>query len=200
MAADSWAEVLEGVRARLQEGTFRAWFSRLKPLGVEGDELVVGVPNRFFREWLSRRYGPLVARVAGEVLGRQVSVEFRLSGELFRELRGEQEGARHATARDARANQPGGRPSIPAFLEEVGWDAGHLGEIDELYAHGDALLLEAIEQYRAAERAGTSIIRPSAYFVGIVRRLSRQASRRRAPGVTELRVQLRPSWWKEDVE
>jgi len=62
--------------------------------------VVVGCPNRFFRGWLSRRYAALVADVAGDVLGRAVAVEFRVTPELFRAFRAEQhiEGAAHGEA------------------------------------------------------------------------------------------------------
>jgi chromosomal replication initiation ATPase DnaA len=186
---ETWSAILSEISARLEEGTYRAWFSRLRALGVDGDVLVVGVPNRFFREWLARRYAALVADVAGEVLGGAVAVEFRTCGELLREFRGDQEGderRRRIDARDA-SKAP---PSVPEFLSEIGWDASSAGDEQRLYSHGDRLLHEAIRQYREAEVGPTTILRPSSYFVGILRRLARQRARGRA-NVTDARDQLR---------
>lgn len=181
VGTDAWGAIAEELRVRLEESTYRAWFSRVFPLGLEGDVFVVAVPNLFFSQWLRRRYSALVADVAGGVLGRAVAVEWRVAPMLFQESR------RRAPSTIAGASEAA--PCLSEFLDGIGWDARDEGEEELLYAHGDSLLLEAARQFRLAERRGARILRPSAYYVGIVRRLARERV-----GSTVPRVQSRRGW------
>ena len=61
----------------------KAYFREVVPGGLEGSTLVLTVPHAFHHRSLSadKELGGLLARVAGELLGRSVTVDLRLSGE-----------------------------------------------------------------------------------------------------------------------
>ncbi len=60
------SELRSAVARRLGEAKFGVWFGEGVRLGVDGDSLVVGVPNGFFREWIEAHYaGSLVETGVG---------------------------------------------------------------------------------------------------------------------------------------
>ena len=65
----------------------QAQFRELVPLGVEESVLVLSVPNRFSLMSLQpdRELSVLIARHAGALLGREVTVEYRLADEASAE-------------------------------------------------------------------------------------------------------------------
>ncbi|MDO8949799.1 MAG: chromosomal replication initiator protein DnaA [Actinomycetota bacterium] len=73
-----WADTLDVVRLELNTPTFKTWFENTSPLGVIDDMLVVSVQNEFARDWLESRYSGLLASALAQVLGRPMSVSFRV--------------------------------------------------------------------------------------------------------------------------
>lgn len=73
-----WTDTLDVVRQELNTPTFKTWFENTLPLGVIDDTLVVSVQNEFARDWLESRYSGLLASALAQVLGRPMSVSFRV--------------------------------------------------------------------------------------------------------------------------
>jgi chromosomal replication initiator protein len=73
-----WADTLDVVRLELNTPTFKTWFENTSPLGIIDDVLVVSVQNEFARDWLESRYSGLLASALAQVLGRPMSVSFRV--------------------------------------------------------------------------------------------------------------------------
>jgi chromosomal replication initiator protein len=89
----------EAIVKRIGKPRFDLWFERHTRFRREGDELVVGVPNRHFEEWLGRTFGAAVAEAAAEVYGSPLSVRFAIDPELFQAARRAQAEARPAQER-----------------------------------------------------------------------------------------------------
>lgn len=90
IATEKWDAILEGIARRVPDHSFRAWFLKISPKEYSDGKLVLGVPNRFFKEWLSNKYLEVVQRSASDVLGEDVGISFSISGELYRQFRREQ--------------------------------------------------------------------------------------------------------------
>jgi chromosomal replication initiator protein len=69
------------VAERVGEGRFGLWFGDGVQLGVAGDELEVGVPNAFFREWIQGHFAGNLIEAAEAVTGRTLRLTFRVSDE-----------------------------------------------------------------------------------------------------------------------
>ena len=54
-----WDEVLASIQPQINSQSFKTWFEPIKPMRVEGNELVVNVPSQFFFEWLEEHYHSL---------------------------------------------------------------------------------------------------------------------------------------------
>ena len=72
----------EAVAERVGESRFGLWFGDGVRLGVDGDALTVGVPNRFFRDWIRGKYSRDLAAVGEAVAGRRLDLNFEVADEL----------------------------------------------------------------------------------------------------------------------
>ena len=73
-AAAIWDRATEDLKLALSESNFSAWFGRTEAVGLDGDTLVLGVPNHFTKDWIEGRFlEPLVAAVTGAA-GRPLEV------------------------------------------------------------------------------------------------------------------------------
>lgn len=75
------ARVRAAVAERLGEPRFGIWFGEGVRLGVDGDALEVGVPNRFFRDWIQGHFSTNLIEAAESVTGRELRLNFRVDGE-----------------------------------------------------------------------------------------------------------------------
>lgn len=79
--ADIWARLLDRARHDLPEQTFRTWLAPTEALRVEGDTLVVGVPDQFAADWNESKHSQILAGYAPVALGHPVKVVFRVNEE-----------------------------------------------------------------------------------------------------------------------
>ena len=59
-AAGLWSEVASRLQGALNESTYRSWFAEAHGVAVDGDTLVVSVPNDFTREWIEGHFAGLM--------------------------------------------------------------------------------------------------------------------------------------------
>ncbi|MBY0524168.1 MAG: chromosomal replication initiator protein DnaA [Gemmataceae bacterium] len=65
------------------ESRYQFWFEGKTKFAWHDDCLVVGVPNRFYLEYLEKKFGAAVCAAATDVLGHVVPVRFHIDAELF---------------------------------------------------------------------------------------------------------------------
>jgi len=63
-----WDEARDQIRERVNDATFRLWFERTVPVGLEDGAFVVGVPNEFARDWVESRFGDILRAAIGAVM------------------------------------------------------------------------------------------------------------------------------------
>ncbi|HXG10625.1 MAG TPA: chromosomal replication initiator protein DnaA [Gemmataceae bacterium] len=105
---DVVAALEQAIIQRIGEPRYQLWFARHTKFTWEDNLLVVGVPNRFFQEWLQNTFAEAVRAAATEVLDQPMQVRFAIDAELFQAARKEQaavEQARNA-ARPTRDEPP----------------------------------------------------------------------------------------------
>ena len=75
-------EIVSAIRARLAQRVgkdrYEVWFGPLTQLTVRGENLVVGVPNRFFQDWLRTHFRKDLEASTLEAFGRPLSLEFQI--------------------------------------------------------------------------------------------------------------------------
>jgi chromosomal replication initiator protein len=75
------------VAAQVGELRYNLWFKDNARLEVTESELVIGVPNLFFQEWLGSNFLAALRKATETVLGRRLNVRLVVDGELFRAAR-----------------------------------------------------------------------------------------------------------------
>jgi chromosomal replication initiator protein len=85
---------------RIGEPRYKFWFTPYTKFHCEEDDLIIGVPNRFFLEWLQNKFGEQVRAAACAVLGQAPKVRFAIDPELFQAARQAQAAVTEAHALD----------------------------------------------------------------------------------------------------
>ncbi|HLN26672.1 MAG TPA: chromosomal replication initiator protein DnaA [Gemmataceae bacterium] len=75
------------IAQRIGEPRYDVWFARWTKIRIDGDRIVIGVPNRFYQEWLQKTFAEDVAAAAASVFGQVLQAHFVIDGELFRASR-----------------------------------------------------------------------------------------------------------------
>lgn len=88
--AASAAAVEEALVRRIGAARYQLWFAPHTRLRLAGDELIVGVPNLHFQEWLSKKFQKDVLAAVKEVAGRPMPVRFAIDPPLFQTGRADQ--------------------------------------------------------------------------------------------------------------
>ena len=77
-ARDTWALVLDRVRAELPETTMIMWFSDVRALGLSDDTLSVAVPSQLVRERLQHNHLHLIEQTAAMAAGRPLKIDLQV--------------------------------------------------------------------------------------------------------------------------
>ena len=72
---------------RIEEQRYNLWFANKTKFTWEDDEIIVGVPNLHFQEWLQKTFLEDVRACASEVFGKLMQVRFTIDPELFQAAR-----------------------------------------------------------------------------------------------------------------
>jgi chromosomal replication initiator protein len=78
-STEIWSRVQAELRHSVSDTTFELWLSELRPLGFEGDVLLVEAPGPV-RGWVADRFADVLDSAASAVLGPGASVELAGSG------------------------------------------------------------------------------------------------------------------------
>lgn len=74
-----WQETLAKLESELSKPSFETWLSSTSLHDIEGDTLIIGVPNEFAKDWLESRYSPLIRSTVQSILGQSMNLRFTIS-------------------------------------------------------------------------------------------------------------------------
>ncbi|AFL98502.1 MULTISPECIES: chromosomal replication initiator protein DnaA [Desulfitobacterium] len=82
-----WQETLSKLENELSKPSFETWLSSTYLLDIEGDTLIVSVPNEFAKDWLESRYAPIIRSTVQSILGQSMNLRFVVTSmhESFRQ-------------------------------------------------------------------------------------------------------------------
>jgi len=69
-----WTECADALRLQVSDATWRTWFAGVAPISLDGQRLVLGVPNTIVRDLLETRYRRLVTDTVTDTLGAPYDV------------------------------------------------------------------------------------------------------------------------------
>lgn len=80
-ATEIWTRLLDRARTDLPAQTFKTWLEPTAALGLDGDTITVGAPDRFTAEWNESKHAHLLASYAPVALGHPIKILFRVDEE-----------------------------------------------------------------------------------------------------------------------
>jgi chromosomal replication initiator protein len=80
-ATDIWTRLLNRAKLDLPEQTFRTWLEPTEALKIDGDTLIVGVPDQFAADWNDTKHAHILSGYAPVALGHPIRIVFRVHEE-----------------------------------------------------------------------------------------------------------------------
>jgi chromosomal replication initiator protein len=77
-AKDTWRNALGKLQIQVSKANYATWLSDSQGLSCCDGTFVVGVPNVFVAEWLSKRLYPLVRKTLADIMGKDIDVRFEI--------------------------------------------------------------------------------------------------------------------------
>lgn len=105
----AWGKTLEGISTEVSKPTFETFFRASKPLSFESDTLTLATKTEFAKEWLEKRYAPLIAKHSAGILHPEMKIRIV----LVKAAPDDQTRAKRAKRRVARGRTRGLFDSIP---------------------------------------------------------------------------------------
>lgn len=78
---DIWEKTLNIIKGELTEVSFNTWLKCIEPIFMDGENIILGVPNDFTKGILETRYQNLIANGLKLVTSRKYNLEFLLNNE-----------------------------------------------------------------------------------------------------------------------
>ena len=78
--SERFSRLLDAVRKRVNKQQYATWFQRTTVVRWVGNELVMGVPNRFYQEWFHKHFRGLLAQSVEELGLAPVEIAFEVVG------------------------------------------------------------------------------------------------------------------------
>lgn len=75
-AQEVWERALGELQIEVSKPNYTTWLKNSRGMSYEDDVFVVGVPNTFVAEWLSKRFHSLIKKTLANVIGEDVQVQF----------------------------------------------------------------------------------------------------------------------------
>jgi chromosomal replication initiator protein len=75
-AKDIWERALGELQIQVNKANYITWLSNTQGISYQGNVFVVGVPNIFVAEWLSKRLSSLVRNTLANIIGKDIDVQF----------------------------------------------------------------------------------------------------------------------------
>ena len=87
MGEQLWQTVLDRLRSRVNAYTY-SWIARIESAEVQGQLLLLRLPDKFMRDWVDEHYRELLTDEVTTVLGRPLSLAYEVSGQTQQAAQG----------------------------------------------------------------------------------------------------------------
>ena len=76
---DLWGKSLDILKKEVNEQVYSAWFMPISQVFSDEQSIVLGVPNKFFENWVKDKYYSLINNAITQVSGKTLSIDFKIS-------------------------------------------------------------------------------------------------------------------------
>jgi chromosomal replication initiator protein len=79
--AESWNKVKVSLKKAQPQHAYATWFEPLVCIGLNGNDLIIEVPNQFFFEWIQSHYKEIIKNEVDKVYGDSTLIKYTVSPE-----------------------------------------------------------------------------------------------------------------------
>jgi chromosomal replication initiator protein len=76
-----WQNSLKKIEEKVGNSITELWFRPIRLLQIKGQEAIIDIPNRFFKDWIEDNYPDLISESIGCVLGTTINVNYKIKEE-----------------------------------------------------------------------------------------------------------------------
>lgn len=73
---DIWSEACVFLKQRLSIDSFQQWFHCIVPVSIKNSEIILGVSDDFFADWLNEHYGDILSESVKSAFGSDLKIKF----------------------------------------------------------------------------------------------------------------------------
>jgi chromosomal replication initiator protein len=75
---EAWSKTIEEIEGKVGSQTFDLWFRPLKIVQLRDEEIILEVPNKFFKEWIDDHYPGLISETVQNIVKKPIPVKFEI--------------------------------------------------------------------------------------------------------------------------
>ena len=76
-----WEKSIQIIKEKVSPQNFETWIRPIKLSSLEGNNVTLNVPNKFFKDWLIENYQPVIREAIAKVAGIDLKVELQIAQE-----------------------------------------------------------------------------------------------------------------------
>jgi len=76
-----WSKVTDSLRERITPQNFDIWIKPIQFLSMDGENVELQVPNRFFKDWIAEHYATHIKEVLSFITERHCTLHFRIGNQ-----------------------------------------------------------------------------------------------------------------------
>ncbi|MCK5033376.1 MAG: chromosomal replication initiator protein DnaA [Calditrichia bacterium] len=73
-----WERTSEVLKETINPRSYQTWFAPIQPLDLTDSTIILGVPNKFFQEWIDNHYTKILKNALIQTSGYSLSVQFKV--------------------------------------------------------------------------------------------------------------------------
>jgi chromosomal replication initiator protein len=74
-----WEKALEALKSEVNDQVFDAWFMPIRQRSLDDSAICLGVPNKFFENWIREKYFSLVKTAVHHAAGKTLEIRFEIN-------------------------------------------------------------------------------------------------------------------------
>ena len=76
-----WEKSCKFIKEKVSKQNYETWINPIRINSIEGNNVAFSVPNKFFNDWLTENYLPIMRNSLSEVMGIDVNINFTVRNE-----------------------------------------------------------------------------------------------------------------------
>jgi chromosomal replication initiator protein len=76
-----WIKAIDSLKERVGQQNFDIWIKPISFISMDGENVILEVPNRFFKEWITEHYTVQIQEVFADIIEAPCHLQFRIRNE-----------------------------------------------------------------------------------------------------------------------